>query len=406
MKKINILVITEGLSPTFYIRHFEPFSFLFAQNKINCSFRIDTQVTINDLDNNDIYVFNRTRNNLSKNYFFYAKLKGKSTWYDIDDYILEILSYSNDYISAEQKENVLFFLENCDLISTSTEYLKKLLSIYNQNIFVIKNRINLSKYQAGKKKFIKDEFHIVMSFSDNIPLLKHSRKNFLNALKFILNKYKHVKLHIFSNSSFFPLYNKRIFNYGLLDYSSHKLFLKEFPFNLSLNPIEIVKKDSSLSKFINSKSEIKYIEYAASCIPSIFSNSEVYSQVIKEDCCVFVDNTENDWIKKIELFILNRIDANKLINNALQQIKNEYDLQYISNNYMDAINYLVTKHTAESKSYRTSFNQPEKLIFENELYKNIINSHKLGKIALFIIKFISRHSFIRFFYKSIKKLFK
>lgn len=394
----RVLIITEGLSPTYFIRIFEPFSSLFCNQHVIPTFRKEAEVTVNDLESNDIYLFCRVRNTICLNYFYYAKLKNKKLWYDIDDFLFELPPYSNDRITKDQKENILFFIKNADIISTSTELLKNSLKEYNSSIFVLHNYINLNKYGI-KNKFNnkKNTLDIALSFSDNMPLLKNTKEDFIQSLQRICTMFPNVRFHNFSNVSI-DLPHDKVFYYGLLDYSSHKLFLKDYNFDLALVPLEIVDQKNKLSKFINSKSEIKYIEYAAAKIPTVFSASIVYTKKIKKGCAKFSDNSQKSWIYEINTLLKNRKSRDKIAKSAYVHVAQSFDLNKNLNQYVDILKKL---ETSKQRYFGKTVDIHSELELENKIYKNLINTNKLGKLYLAIHKWFFKHRVFRFFAKKI-----
>jgi|GEM_PF-4548246 len=403
-KKLRVLSITEGKNPTFYIRHVEPLLYLEQQGKIAVEFRIDKEVKLEDLIKADILVFNRVREDLSRTFFYYAKIHNKKTIFDIDDYVLELPPYSTDFISANQMQNVHYFLINADIVTNSTEHLRSMFSSLRQDIEIVPNSINFAKYSAKSKSLADlkklDAFNIVVSISDNFALEKRSLDNFLGAIDAILDKYPHVQLFNFSNSA--PkLRNvdrvKKI-SLNVLDYASHKLFLRDFPFHLALNPLEIANNNEGIGRFINSKSEIKYIEYAAAKVLGVYSDCPVYNQAVHHNKNgLLVDNSKEGWITTMSKVIEDFDGHWPLVEEAYSDAQAKYDVAVPA----AKIYQLFTREPSEVKLGASGQESIRRRITaletENMMMESIIGTSFVARASKRLSKMASRNRLLRFF---------
>lgn len=345
MKQLKVLVITQELSPSFYIRHFEPLSYLQNMGKIKFSFKAGKKVNIKDLQAHDIYILNRVSNDFYITIFNFLKIKSKTIIYDLDDYILDTPLYSHFKINDNIKKNIKYFIKNSDVFTVSTKNLKHEFARIREDTVVIENSVNIQKYGANNKLFLdlnkRKEFNIIITFSDNIPLVIKTKRNFEKALDEILKQYPNVKIILIAPVSLNLKNIRRIEHIKTMEYGNYKNYLKEKPIHLSLNPIEIAKSNTSLYRFLNCKSNIKFIDYSAAKILGIYSNSAVYKDVVKEGKTGFlVDNSYKSWVEKIKYVIDNYKDLGSVIENAYLYCKNNYDIKNKAKIYFDVLSNL------------------------------------------------------------------
>jgi hypothetical protein len=405
-KKLKILSITEGLNPTYFIRHFEPLSYLEKNEQIELTTKYDTQIFLSDLLKNDVFILNRTRNDLMTKFIQFANLHNKKIIYDIDDYILKIPSYSKDILTEQQKSNILYALTFSHKITVSTLHLKKILSVFRKDITIIPNSINFNKYGAYNKRLNDllgvNNFNIVISLSDNFPLYKANLKKFTELLSRIINKYPNVKIYNFSNI-IIDEDNNSIINKGLMDYSAHKLFLKEHPIHLALNPIEIINNNKE--KFINSKSEIKFIEYSSAKILGIYSNSPIYNSVINNNKTgILLNNNFELWENKISLIIKNYQKYWHMVEAAFKFTKNNYDVKN-SANLLNKVIQNINKNQIMlgNDAVKIKSQYLETLELNNSILCYFIEYNRLGRLIKNIIQTVNKFKIIRYLIKTIFK---
>lgn len=342
MKQLKVFVITQELSPSFYIRHFEPLSYLEKQGKLKFSFKTGKRVNIKDLQNHDIYIFNRVNKDFYYTIFNFLKIKNKRIIYDTDDYILDTPSYSHFKINDNIKKNIKYFINNSDVFTVSTENLKQEFRNIRKDSIVIENSVNIQKYGANNKHLNalnkSKEFNIIITFSDNISLVTKTKRDFEKALDEILILYPNVKIILISPVSLNLKNISRVEHIKNMEYGDYKNYLKNNPIHLSLSPIGITRSNTSLYLFLNCKSNIKFIDYASAKILGIYSNSSIYKDVVKEGKTGFlVDNSYEGWVKKIQYVIDNYKDLVNAIENAYLYCKNNYDIKNKAKIYFDVV---------------------------------------------------------------------
>ena len=81
------------------------------------------------------------------------------------------------------------------------------------------------------------------------------------------------------------------------------------------------------TEFNKCKSELKYIEFTALGVPVVASDVEVYRNTIEEGVTGFLANDENEWVAKLSRLIDDPKLRNGILNNARDDILENYDLR-------------------------------------------------------------------------------
>ena len=79
------------------------------------------------------------------------------------------------------------------------------------------------------------------------------------------------------------------------------------------------------TEFNKCKSELKYIEFSALGIPVVASDIDVYKEAIEEGVTGFLANTEDEWVDKLSLLIEDPTLRNGIVNNARDDIFENYN---------------------------------------------------------------------------------
>lgn len=242
---------------------------------------------------------------------------------DIDDWLLNVDEKNpckTFYSLGTIRQNIKFFFSHCSAIITTNNYLAKLLSSFNENIFVFENYLNckLWNFHLHKRLHFKNNY-------DKIIIGYHgsdTHENDLNIIKDDINKimeefpnvlFKSVGFDIRNIKGFLnKKFNKRvIFRYGE---SPARFGRHLYNFDIGIAPLVD-------SEFNRAKSNIKYLEYSALQIPCIASPVRPYQETI--------DNNRNGILSKDFYFDLKQLILSKDIRQMLGT--NAYD--YIQKNY-------------------------------------------------------------------------
>lgn len=269
--------------------------------------------------------------------------------YDLDDDLLNIEKDHRDYERYSKLHDVFkYIINNSDVVTVSTQYLKTQLVQYNNNIRIVPNVLmKLWDFNPNKKiknlnssKTIKIGYFGSITHGGDIQLLE----NAISAVKYHF-KNKQVIFEIVGGCHENHDWINRInlpYSYGVkstfknklmnvlayflnefsilrvnLPYSSFIPFMKnEIDWDIGLAPLE----DTSINR---SKSNLKYLEYTALNVPGVYSNVGPYQEITNKKTGVVVNNSE-EWGEAIITLIEDNELYETILKNAYSDINDNY----------------------------------------------------------------------------------
>jgi len=265
--------------------------------------------------------------------------------YDVDDDYL-VLNPGNPFKKESKKvrEQYIYLCKEADLITVTTDILKKRLQKYNKNVKVIPNALSFQRFKDRKRgnKKLRIGYTGAASHWEDISLI-------IEPIKALQEKY---------GFDFFlqgmcgtPLIGE-IYNYEYIeknnlepekrDYymSAIKMYEKfreikyiHFPFyppvlypgilsNMNLDIGICPLKDN---EFNQAKSSIKFYEYASTGTPTLASKVLPYSKEVG----YFAKNNVKDWYNKLEKLIVDEKFRDKLLDKQQDFVRKNADMEKV-----------------------------------------------------------------------------
>jgi len=240
-------------------------------------------------------------------------------------------------------------LRLASLVTTSTEPLRKKLLAYNSNVVVIPNAINFSEWPENK---------VVGDGLIRIGLIGANShygdwKTIVEPIKEILAEFPDVRLVY---NSWYMKYKdatekggwKTIMRFpdffadnGLIDHPQVEKFtgvdVEYYNEWLADKGIDIGLAPLQMHEFNRSKSNLKYIEYAALKVPLIAQDFEPYNQDIKHGVNGMLASNHKEWVSAMRKLIKDE-EARKLMGfAAYHHVKNNYSQEVVADKLKDAI---------------------------------------------------------------------
>lgn len=221
--------------------------------------------------------------------------------YEIDDALTDLPLHHPHYLHFERFRPFIYeYLKNADLVTVSTEGLKRLYSSYSDKIVVLNNyfsnelitkKVSFPRFSDGPVKIL---------FSGTITH-EPDFKEIEGVLRRILNEFgEAVELLMWGGTTFTSLSqlnNVKIIDEFYNDYYKYLQKLQTIEADFAVIPLND-------NVFNRSKSHIKWIEYSACGIPGIYSNIGEYSVSIRNEVTgILVDNNYEQWYNAIRRFI-------------------------------------------------------------------------------------------------------
>ncbi len=167
-----------------------------------------------------------------------AEIKGpwQKTIYEIDDLLIDIPQTNPNWKLNKDRAKIIGLIKDADVVTVSTERLKKHFQSCNRNINVIPNYIDPDIWNIEEKRDIRDDGRISIAFIGT-PTHNHDLNIIVPAIKKILATYR----------------NRVVFRFF-----------------------------GCINEFNRCKSNIKFLEYAICRLPGIYSRIHPYTESIRD----------------------------------------------------------------------------------------------------------------------------
>lgn len=235
------------------------------------------------------------------------KFEGKIL-YDFDDAVWV------NYIMGEN--NFKKILSNVDYVSCDNKYLLIRAKEFNANSFILNGPTQIEKFNLKKKN---NSNSVVLCWIGSPDTLFYLY-GIYDVLEHIGTKYPFVKLKILGTG----YDRKRIPNFEKIKTDCIEVYNETIMIN------ELSNSDIGLFPMFNNELSkgrglLKTLIYMSAGLPSITSGIMDYSNLIIESVNGFTANSNDDWIKKLDLLINNKGLRYKIGDNATKFVSDNYN---------------------------------------------------------------------------------
>lgn len=266
---------------------------------------------------------------------------------EIDDNILAVPEYNEAAAVYDPRSAVRAIAVNqmkmSDGVIVSTPYLKEVFGDFNENIRVIPNSIDFSRWEKLRKKSrsgIRIGWAGGNGHEGDFSLVG-------DAIKRICSKHREVKF-IFLNGP-----AKR----GLPDFLrgvkgvEHQMKwvpISKYPQMMSDQDFDIIIAPTMDSAFNRGKSNLKWLEAAALKIPCVMMNVGHYAQTVKDGVDGFLADTEDDFFDALDKLILDRKLRQRVGLSANAAVRRDFNVSKIVKSYVAALEQTIAmKHSGD-----------------------------------------------------------
>ena len=255
--------------------------------------------------------------------------------YDLDDLFLEVpLSHPSYYNFQKHVPYIKWILKEADIITVSTLPLKKSLSKYTSRPIYVKSNIVDFNLFGSPPRPCNNQFNFLVSgtstHQEDWAIIEES-------LAKILERYgKKINVVFFGDTPkiLFDHPSVKIIDFQR-NYTHYAKQLKELDVHAALVPLED-------TKFNQSKSNIKWLEYSAAGIPGAYSDITPYNSCIShEENGLLVKNNSDSWFNAMNQLIVNSEKTATLIRNAQREVREKYSIENSLTEYTSAVNGLL-----------------------------------------------------------------
>lgn len=216
--------------------------------------------------------------------------------------------------------------QGADVVTVSTERLKKEMGKYNKNVVLIPNAFDFSIYENRPKNNKKIRIMWAGSISHEpdlamiAPVLRDIQKKYGNKIEiFIVGGYDSDSLAGLDYT----------FMYGTRFFTEYPALLSKINPDITIAPLEDIP-------FNHSKSCIKWYEMTAIGAPVVASDLTPY-KVIENGVTGFLAKTHHDWIKYLSRLIESKELREETVKNATEEIKKNHSVEKVKPLWEEAL---------------------------------------------------------------------
>jgi len=252
----------------------------------------------------------------------YAKEQGKLLVAEIDDYIDVPRSHPLYKKHQELKAPVWTrrLLEVADIVTVTTQSLADVVREYNQNVFVMKNCLDMDNWGYPAIENTSDEirfgWHGSATHREDLRMVK-------SAIMELLEKYPKMRF-IYAGDGW--LWRTGFFEKHPRTEYIESVQVEEWPARLRSLRLDIAIVPLINDKFNRGKSNLKWLENSIYKTPSVLS-PVVYSETVKDGVTGLIAKTPKDFIKLVSKLVDDKDLRKKIGENAFKEVKANYDIR-------------------------------------------------------------------------------
>lgn len=246
--------------------------------------------------------------------------------YDIDDYIFE-----------SQNSTPVAMMNHCHVALAPNHFIAKLMSIHQPRYHVIRTHIDLKTVEKAPKAQLDPKFTHIGWFSIAAQGIDIIEAIYPELVEKWLGK---VQIHAYIDQSFIPMFEKR-FSKGLIiaypRVSLAQMYVLEKGMDILINPLNCHEgfawENDKKFKFLNSKSEIKYLHAGAAKKPLIVTPIHAYQYAIQHGVTGFLADSAEDWLKYIKMLVDHPKLRKQIGKQAYQDVCKKYTYKQVAQQY-------------------------------------------------------------------------
>lgn len=281
----------------------------------------------------------------------FCKSNGIKLVYEIDDDLFEIAKPGSSHPEAESyaiwTKGAKILALNADLITVSSEPLKRKLSGLNSVIQVIPNALNEEVWQIDspipQAKDTSDIGILYMGTRTHGRDLAMIETSLRKVKKKFGNKVRFDVIGVSSESLDSSLYN--VITPPVAEYPDFVAWLKSMAHRWSIGLTPLAN-----TSFNECKSYIKYLDYSGLGLVSVCSKTTPYEAVVQHGINGFlVENDEDSWYDVLVRLIEDDNLRKSVSANAYQGLKDNHKQKNRSKDWLNAMNLVINGTTREDK---------------------------------------------------------
>ncbi|MES2376879.1 MAG: glycosyltransferase family 4 protein [Bacteroidota bacterium] len=253
----------------------------------------------------------------------------KKLVYDIDDLVYKgNSSPNNKYVSIlKSGSKVNFLMKHADEVLVSTDKLLDYTRQFTHKVSLIPATIDVKKYDL---KSINKSDAVVVGWSGS-----HTTSKYVHILDNVFKKLAsahNIKIMIMGD----PAFTMDSVNIELVQWSAEKEIEYLQLFDIGIHPVPD-------EEWVYGKSGGKLVQYMAAGIPIVASAIGPNFKVIKNEFNGFLVNSEEEWLNKLELLIINEALRKQMGVNSRHHAETFFSVETNLKHYLAIFNNLSIK---------------------------------------------------------------
>jgi spore maturation protein CgeB len=287
---------------------------------------------------------------IQRSTFFARSLaQQKSPWrkivYEIDDLLIDIPDDNPNRKIINKREQIIDSLKEADALTVTTDTLRDNLSIYNKNIYVLPNYIDLDIWgrDVWEPDISKDR--LVVGYIGT-PTHKKDLNMIFPAIKKIIERYGDKVVFKFWGCITPELLRLRGVDFVsnlVPDYKAFAEYMKGLDIDIALAPLVT-------NTFNECKSNIKFLEYSVCKIPGIYTRIAPYTDSVTDgETGMLCDDDPVSWYNAMEYLIEHHDQRMKISEHAYREVIAHYTLEANAHKWFDLYSSLIDNDICKLK---------------------------------------------------------
>jgi glycosyltransferase involved in cell wall biosynthesis len=332
MNKPNVLLIMEDIAPSQYFVY-HPLQLLHRRGEINFMVNLESRIRDDEtLNNYDLIVFSRNHSKRTIGFIEHLIQKKIPYIFEIDDDLFQLpIDYPNQReISGANLDRLSIVIKNAAMVRVFSTKMAERVNTISQHVKQELPPLFWSMISTPKHKSKKITITYATSRYEKDPLFEIIS----DALKIILKKYEDSIEIVFWG--YYPKDFRNKANTKFIPFMrNYQKFLSKF----STYGLDIGLAPMSNNPFCQAKTDNKFREYGACNIAGIYSQVDLYNEIVNGETGLLVENQVPSWVNAISLLIENQDQRDKIIDQANQFVRSKYsEEEYVLNWEQDIFN--------------------------------------------------------------------
>ncbi|MGF6443420.1 glycosyltransferase involved in cell wall biosynthesis [Paraburkholderia youngii] len=299
----------------------------------------EADVGVSHLHRFDVVLFNKHVSNLSLKIMRMANELGLHTIYDLDDWLLDLPSWSVLEMNEDVLYNVLAMIREASAATASNALLQERMRKVRRSddVLIIPNGFDDQAFDLSPELWTEAQPpKVIFSNLDGIKLVSF-RKEFFGTLRSFLARHENVTIDFWGDP--FPELNTipRMTHRGSRGNLEYKKAIRDEGYTFAIVPLGAEEDPETL--FFNScKSPIKYADYGSLGIPSIYSDCPTYRENVRHrETGYIASNTAESWARALEDMLGDAQLRQSIRRNAYADVFDRFSVRRISSMFLKAL---------------------------------------------------------------------